>query len=39
LFDENFADATQEIYHLKGEISVTGIGKKRYHCTKNGGHI
>jgi arabinose-5-phosphate isomerase len=32
--DENFADAAQEIYHLNGRLVVTGIGKKRYHCTK-----
>jgi arabinose-5-phosphate isomerase len=34
LLDENFADATQEIYNSNGRLVVTGIGKKRYHCTK-----
>jgi arabinose-5-phosphate isomerase len=38
LLDENFADAAQEIYHSNGRLVVTA-SEKRYHCTKNGGHI
>jgi arabinose-5-phosphate isomerase len=39
LLDENFADATQEIYNSNGRLVVTGIGKSAIIAQKWWPHL